>query len=474
MARSIRDAPVRTFSGVRSKLTALVVGALLCSSFVAVGSSTALALSGDEFMPGYIISDSLFYNSSAMSEAEIQLFLESKGSGLAGYTFTVASRPRVVSDSTGNVRCEAFQGGTLSSAAIIYRAQAACGISAKVLLVTLQKEQGLITKSAPSQGAMDRAMGFACPDTAPCAPTTLGFGNQVYSGALQLNTYKASRFGRQPGPQSILFNPNSGCGATQVNVQNYATAALYNYTPYQPNAAALANLHGTGDSCSSYGNRNFWVFYQSWFGSTLGNTPYPVGGAGILGSTAVGATLTVQPGTWSGSPAFSYAWLRCDSYPTSFDGVPVGCSTLAGETTDSYISKAGDVGKFIAAIVTGSNSYGELSTGAVLDGRVGSPANVVPPVLSGGAPVGSTWTVDVGTWVGSPTPTIAIYWLRCNQPVSVTYSLVPAGCAVIDGEHGTAYVSKAADVGKYLTAQVAGNSSLGFSIVGTTNTTPTQ
>jgi len=58
-----------------------------------------------------------------------------------------------------------------------------------------------------------------------------------------------------------------------VNVQNYATAALYNYTPYQPNAAALGNLYGTGDGCSSYGNRNFWVYYNDWFGPTAGLPP---------------------------------------------------------------------------------------------------------------------------------------------------------------------------------------------------------
>ena len=42
-------------------------------------------------------------------------------------------------------------------------------------------------------------------------------------------------------------------------IENRATAALYYYTPFTPNAAALANLGGTGDACLSYGNRNFWL-----------------------------------------------------------------------------------------------------------------------------------------------------------------------------------------------------------------------
>ncbi|MCA9330031.1 hypothetical protein KDA11_05255, partial [Candidatus Saccharibacteria bacterium] len=36
----------------------------------------------------------------------------------------------------------------------------------------------------------------------------------------------------------------------------------------QPNSAALNNLRGTGNSCSAYGNRNFWRLYNDWFGST--------------------------------------------------------------------------------------------------------------------------------------------------------------------------------------------------------------
>jgi hypothetical protein len=167
------------------------------------------------------------------------------------------------------VICEAFEGGSLSAAATIHRAQVACGISAKVILVTLQKEQGLVTHRAPSEDRLARAMGQNCPDTAPCATFALGFGNQVYRGTRQLKTYKAARFARQPGNHAIQFHPNAECGSANVVLQNFATTALYNYTPYQPNAAALINLSATGDSCSSYGNRNFFTFYTAWFGSPI-------------------------------------------------------------------------------------------------------------------------------------------------------------------------------------------------------------
>ncbi len=234
----------------------------------AATAATAAAIVGRDFTAGLIISDAQFYDGAAMTEPEVQAFLVAHGSGLQSTTFSVASRAKSVSDTTGNVRCGAFTGGTrLAASTIIFRAQAACGISAKVILVTLQKEQGLILKAAPSEAALDRAMGMACPDTAPCAVASLGFGNQVYEGSRQLNTYRASRFATQPGAKAIKWHPDSACGSSVVNIQNFATAALYSYTPYQPNAAALTNLGGVGNSCSSYGNRNFWVFYNDWFGS---------------------------------------------------------------------------------------------------------------------------------------------------------------------------------------------------------------
>ena len=56
--------------------------------------------------------------------------------------------------------------------------------------------------------------------------------------------------------------------ARPVFIQNQATANLYYYTPYQPNAAALRAGYGEGDGCSAYGNRNFYQYFTDWFGAT--------------------------------------------------------------------------------------------------------------------------------------------------------------------------------------------------------------
>src|SRR5207244_4833104 len=66
----------------------------------------------------------------------------------------------------------------------------------------------------------------------------------------------------------------------------------------------------------------------------------------LAGTPAVGQTLTVEPGTWSGSPAtFAYAWLRCNANGRL-------CAAIAGATAASYTLTIGDAGHTIIATVT--------------------------------------------------------------------------------------------------------------------------
>lgn len=264
----------------RPLVSAVLVLALAFGTIAAVDQVAAppsSAATASQFNPEMIIADSLFYDSSAMSAADIQSFLNSQiGTCQNGQCLNVAviqypGRAREIS-STGSAKllCAAIPAGSYTAAQLIYATQVACTISAKVILVTLQKEQGLVTSRAPSDAALSHAMGMACPDTAPCDSAFAGLGTQIVTGSRQLKAYMINHFARQPGISYIGYSPNASCGGTNLNIRNYATAALYNYTPYQPDAAALSNLYGTGDGCSSYGNRNFWRYYTDWFGSTQG------------------------------------------------------------------------------------------------------------------------------------------------------------------------------------------------------------
>jgi len=263
---------------------ALIVAAVGVSGLVASpapAEAAAGALSGSAFQPGNIISDDAFYDSNGMSQEEIQAFLDEK-IGTCTNSNCLNIKRTDTFDRPADTRgiCAAYTGaaGELA-AAIIFKVQRACGISARVLLVTLQKEQSLVTSTGPSDSRLSRAMGYGCPDSAggECDARFYGLYNQLYMAAWQFKRYSTpTPWGRyQPGTIEILYHPNTACGTQTVNIVNDATAALYNYTPYTPNAAALANLRGTGNSCSSYGNRNFWVFYNDWFGDPL--VTYPPG-----------------------------------------------------------------------------------------------------------------------------------------------------------------------------------------------------
>ena len=97
--------------------------------------------------------------------------------------------------------------------------------------------------------------------------------NAVYGAAKRYQYYirHEGRYGYHAGRLNyIQYNPNASCGGSNVYIENRATALLYIYTPYQPNAAALEAGAGEGDSCSSYGNRNFAIIYHSMFGSPRG------------------------------------------------------------------------------------------------------------------------------------------------------------------------------------------------------------
>jgi hypothetical protein len=274
---------------MRIRLLAVAAAfALLASGFTAIAGAAApaQALSGSDFNPGNIISDAKFFNGQAMDVGSIQGFLNSQvPSCRAGYTClkswteTTGSRP-------ADAMCGAYNGAANESAAtIIYKVGVVCGVSQKVLLVLLQKEQSLVTDSFPSAGQFRSATGFACPDTAPCDAEYYGFYNQVYKAAWQYKRYTnppgtSAFFTWYPIGQtsSVRYHPNAACGSSPVVIQNKATAGLYYYTPYQPNAVALSNLYGgQSDGCSSYGNRNFWRLYWDWFGSPTDVDLSPLG-----------------------------------------------------------------------------------------------------------------------------------------------------------------------------------------------------
>lgn len=240
------------------------------SSSIAKSDAAPLAAAAFSFNPANLISDADFYNGNAADASSVQNFLNNMLSSCrSGYVCLKDYGTSTISRG-GNLMCNAYNGSSWESAAtIIYKVGAACGISQKALLVLLQKEQSLVTDDSPSTRQYAFATGYACPDTAECDTTYQGFYNQVYWAA-----YQFKRYGNPPGTSqfftwfpvggnsNIQFHPNASCGSSRVVIQNKATAALYYYTPYQPNASVL---NGNPDDCAAFGNFNFSRLFNSWF-----------------------------------------------------------------------------------------------------------------------------------------------------------------------------------------------------------------
>ncbi|MGY1644405.1 hypothetical protein ACI782_25140 [Geodermatophilus sp. SYSU D00703] len=294
---------------LRVALALVVVAAgLLVPVSGSTPSGSAQAADLRYFDAGNIISDAIFFDSRSMDAAAVQRFLDTKGANcVAGEMPCIKNYRQDTATQAGDDWCSTYQGARQETAAsIITKVGIACDINPRVLLVLLQKEQGLITGTQPTTRRYTAATGFGCPDTAACNPSFSGFVSQVYFAARQFQRYADGVAGsyRAGRDNTILYHPNRDCGSSQVHIANKATAGLYSYTPYQPNRAALAAGYGTGDSCSSYGNRNFWNYFTDWFGSTQSTGGAAIyekyvaygGSGGSLGAATTGINCGLTAG----------------------------------------------------------------------------------------------------------------------------------------------------------------------------------
>jgi hypothetical protein len=180
------------------------------------------------------------------------------------------------------------------------------------------------------------------------------------------------------------------------------------------------------------------------------NTALPA----ITGTPSVGQTLTTSDGTWSGSPtSFTYQWVRCPASGGAADGSD--CAVIGGATNKTYGPVTGDVGFTLRARVTAINSDGQTTVASNATTAVtaaGGPPNTAPPTITGTTTVGSTLTVNPGTWTGTSI-TFAYQWQRCDT--------AGANCAPITGATNTTYVLANEDADHTLKVAVTATDSTG-------------
>lgn len=150
----------------------------------------------------------------------------------------------------------------------------------------------------------------------------------------------------------------------------------------------------------------------------------------ISGTPTVDETLTAAAPAWTPSPAtISYQWLA--------DGTPI-----EGATGLTHKLSAADLGKTITFAVTGTKGgYADATATSDATAAVAAATLTAPTAVdvTGDRVVGSTLSVDHGTW--APTPDSYSYrWLRDG--------------VAIDNATKTTYTLTAADQGKTITAEV--------------------
>jgi hypothetical protein len=183
------------------------------------------------FQPGSIISDAEFTDAGSMTIADIQRFLDRRGGAL------------------GKLSVEDFNKVPKPAAQAIFEVAQLYAINPRVILVTLQKEQSLLTLTAPSQRGLDYAMGYGCPDSGGCSANAAGFYRQIDFATWQFRKYFTfpSQYTYKSGG-TYTFRDLGNTRISTVTILNQATANLYNYTPHVYN-----------------GNFNFHRFYAEWF-----------------------------------------------------------------------------------------------------------------------------------------------------------------------------------------------------------------
>lgn len=241
-----------------------------------------------------LLEDSDITGGQWITTAQVQAFLQQKGSYLATYKDPAWSNK--------------------TAAALIVERSKAYTISPLYMLARIQTESSLITSGTSTNLA--KATGCGCPDSGGCTISYAGFGNQIECSAKKLRGYltdldagRATISGWKPGVTKSTSDPCS------VKPANKATAALYTYTPWVGAYAIQCGRSDIGGSSLVAVKYNLFKSEYAWGSGTT--TCY---------SGTVDANVAVGVCVQSSSDAI---WRQCQSDGTFTAGTttkPTTCT----------------------------------------------------------------------------------------------------------------------------------------------------
>jgi hypothetical protein len=249
-----------------------------------------------------------------------------------------------------------------------------------VFIPALTREgQSLVAGDSAVAGRLSLASPPSSCGTPKATPTTTG--NEIHF----YDTFGLTSLINEPACVWVAQIPRTGGGFCSATLTVYApnfdpSDVRKNYAADDSRFGALSYALAPGASAEALifddGVFHGCTDYGLMFGS---DAPFATGRPQLGASPTVGVPLTTTDGVWGSAPAFSHAWLRCDTAGGA-------CAPIAGAGAAAYTPVGEDVGHTIRSRVTatqgGRSASSDSAPSAIVAAQAGGPGG-------GGGPGGS-------------------------------------------------------------------------------------
>ena len=162
------------------------------------------------------------------------------------------------------------------------------------------------------------------------------------------------------------------------------------------------------------------------------------------GAPVVGISVSLIPGTWTGSPAptKTYQWYSCDTNETAAGAdKPDDCDVITGATATTFTPTQNLYGRFLLVEEKATSIAGTDSIFSSTPLSVASrPLFESDPRVSGVAEINEVLAAFTGTGASSLEDTASYQWLSCSTASPAT-STKPVNCAPILGATDSSFTT---------------------------------